>query len=220
MSNENKQFAVIGLGRFGISLCTEFARQGIDILAIDVDPEKVNQITNTVQQAVVADCSIESVVKELKLDDYDTVMVAIGDNLNSSIMATLILKELGIKNIWVKAKDQFHRKVLSKIGADRVIQPEHDMGISVAQSMIDKRVFNYLPLGSGLAITEIIVLQDYFGVKLGEHPFVKSNKTTLLGYKHGPEIIQDYSLETPLEVGDILILTGLESDLMKITHKL
>lgn len=220
MSNESKQFAVIGLGRFGISLCTEFARQGIDILAIDVDSEKVNQITNTVQQAVVADCSIESVVKELKLDDYDTVMVAIGDNLNSSIMATLILKELGIKNVWVKAKDQFHRKVLSKIGADRVIQPEHDMGVSVAQSMIDKRVFNYLPLGSGLAITEIIVLQDYFGIKLGEHPFVKSNKTTLLGYKHGPEIIQDYSLETALEVGDILILTGLESDLMKITHKL
>ena len=220
MNNDNKQFAVIGLGRFGTSLCTEFARQGIDILAIDVDEEKVNQISNVVQQAVVADCSIENVVKELKLEDYDTVMVAIGDNLNSSIMATLILKELGIKQVWVKAKDQFHHKILLKIGADRVISPERDMGISVAQSMIDKRVFNYLPLGSGMAITEIIISSTYLGIELGQHPFVKTSKTTLLAYKRGPEIIKDFDLKTSLETGDILILTGLEIDLMGIMHAL
>ena len=220
MSNGNKQFAVIGLGRFGSSLCTEFSRQGIDILAIDIDEDKVNQASRVVPQAIVADCSIENVVKELKLEDYDTVMVAIGDNLNSSIMTTLILKELGIKNVWVKAKDQFHHKILLKIGADRVISPERDMGISVAQSMIDKRVFNYLPLGSGLAITEIVILKDYLGLVLGEHPFVKSSKTTLLGYKRGPEVIKDFSLSTELEIGDILIITGLESDLMKITSSL
>ena len=220
MNNVNKQFAVIGLGRFGTSLCTELTRQGIDVLAIDEDVDKVNQISNFVTQAVVADCSKENVVKELKLEDYDTVMVAIGDNLNSSIIATLILKDLGIKRVWVKAKDQFHHKILVKIGADRVISPERDMGISIAQSMIDKRVFNYLPLGSGLAITEIIVLQDCSGKKLSEHPFVKSKKTTLLGYKRGPEIFKEYALDFELELGDILIVTGLETELMKITRTL
>ncbi len=220
MSQDKKQFAVIGLGRFGMSLCLELSKQGVDVLAIDIDIDKIREISVIAPQAIVADCSKEEIVQELKLDDYDIVMVAIGEDIKSSIITTLILKELGVKRVWVKAKDQFHHKILLKIGADRVINPERDMGISIAESMLGNCVFNYLPLGNALAITELIVTKNYSGKQLRQHPFADNNKIILLAYKRGAEIVKDFSLDTELQIGDILIVTGLETDLMEIIRSL
>ena len=100
----NKQIAVIGLGRFGQSLCLELMQQGAEVFAVDVDEVLVNEIADQVTQAVVADCSNENTVKELNLSTYDSVFVAIGEDSKASILTTLILKETGVKNIWVKTK--------------------------------------------------------------------------------------------------------------------
>ena len=101
MNMEKKQFAVIGLGRFGLALCEELMDQGAQVLALDIDEERVKLAAETSSHAIIADCSDEETVAELKLDEYDIVMVAIGDDINTSVLATLVLKELGVKNVFV-----------------------------------------------------------------------------------------------------------------------
>lgn len=121
MRRAEKQFAVIGLGRFGLAVCQELTDSGAQVLAIDVNEERVKLAASFVTQALVANCTHEETMAELKLDDYDMVMVAIGADMNSSILATLIAKEAGVKSVWVKANDKFQARVLQKIGADHII---------------------------------------------------------------------------------------------------
>ncbi len=128
MKTGDKQFAVIGLGRFGLAVCKELQDSGAQVLAVDINEDRVKEAASFVSQAVVANCTHEETVAELKLDDYDMVMIAIGADVNASILATLIAKEAGVKSVWVKANDRFQARVLQKIGADHIIMPERDMG--------------------------------------------------------------------------------------------
>ncbi len=112
---EEKEFAVIGLGRFGGSVCRTLSEQGMEVLAIDVDEEKVNEYASIASQAVVADSTDENVLKSLGIRNFDHVIVAIGDNIQASILTTLILKELGVEKITVKATNDYHEKVLKKL---------------------------------------------------------------------------------------------------------
>ncbi len=123
MKIRDKQFAVIGLGRFGLSVCQELADAGAQVLAVDVNEDKVKAATQFVTQAVVANCTLEDTAEELKLSDYDMVMISIGEDVNASILTTLVMKESGVKSVWVKANDKFHAKILQKIGADHIICP-------------------------------------------------------------------------------------------------
>lgn len=215
MKVDKKQFAVIGLGRFGLSLCEELMTQGAQVLALDIDENRVKLAAEIASHAIIADCSNEETVAELKLDEYDIVMVAIGDDINTSILTTLVLKEMGAKAVWVKAKDKFHAKILHKIGADKIINPERDMGIRIARSMVDKRVFDFLQLGSGLAIAEVVVGGKHNGERLDQHPCAKSDKLKLLGYKRGATIYDQPDLTVSLEIGDILIVAGEEKALQE-----
>ncbi|PMJ85935.1 potassium channel family protein, partial [Vibrio splendidus] len=182
----DKQYAVIGLGRFGLSVCKELQSSGAQVLAVDIDEERVKEAANFVSQAIVANCTSEETVKELRLDDYDMVMVSIGSDVNSSILTTLVVKESGAKAVWVKANDNFHGKILSKIGADHIIMPERDMGIRVARKMLDRRVLEFIDLGSGLAMTEIVIGSNFLGKKLGDLKLCKENGVEVLGFKRGP----------------------------------
>lgn len=213
MNLSEKQFAVIGLGRFGSALCEELRLQGAQVLALDIAEDKVSKLVDVVSHAVVADCSNEATVAELKLDEYDIVMVSIGDDVNASILTTLVLKEAGVRAVWVKAKDKYHAKILNKIGADKIISPERDMGIRIARNMLDKRVFDYLQLGSGLAIAEVVITRENFGVPLGQHICVKKSSIDVLAVKRGPIIHRDFGMDVPLEIGDILIVAGKEEEL-------
>ena len=215
MKVDKKQFAVIGLGRFGLSLCEELMTQGAQVLALDIDENRVKLAAEIASHAIIADCSNEETVAELKLDEYDIVMVAIGDDINTSILTTLVLKEMGAKAVWVKAKDKFHAKILHKIGANKIINPERDMGIRIARSMVDKRVFDFLQLGSGLAIAEVVVGGKHNGERLAQHPCAKSDKLKLLGYKRGATIYDQPDLTISLEIGDILIVAGEEKALQE-----
>ncbi|PKG39658.1 potassium channel family protein [Psychromonas sp. Urea-02u-13] len=220
MKLNDKQFAVIGLGRFGMALCEELSAQGAQVLAVDVIESHVKKAAEFASHAVVADCSNEETVLELKLDDYDIVMVAIGDDVNTSIFTTLVLKESGVKTVWVKAKDKYHAKILKKIGADKIISPERDMGIRIARNMLDLRIFDYLPLGSGLAIAEVVVGSKHFGSMINEHPCCQSEATTILAYKRGPTLHNHPDVTDKLEIGDILIVAGKEDKILEQFKKL
>ncbi len=220
MNLHNKQFAVIGLGRFGMALCEELASQGVQVLAIDIVERYVKKAAEFVSHAVVADCSDEEAVAELKLEDYDIVMVAIGADLNTSILTTLILKECGTKAVWVKAKNKYHAKILRKIGADKIISPERDMGIRVARNMLNKHIFDYLSLGSGLAITEVVVNSKHLGRPMYQHPCGLCDEMSILAYKRGPTIYSHPDLNTLLQMGDILIIAGQENKIKEQLSKL
>lgn len=122
-----KEFAVIGLGRFGGSICKALSEEGVEVMAMDIDEDKVNEYAKIASHAVIGDSTDESVLKNLGLRNFDHVIVAIGENIQASILTTLILKELGVNTITVKAQNDYHEKVLSKIGADHIVHPERDM---------------------------------------------------------------------------------------------
>ncbi|MEZ9655813.1 TrkA family potassium uptake protein [Vibrio splendidus] len=204
----DKQYAVIGLGRFGLSVCKELQSSGAQVLAVDIDEERVKEAATFVSQAIVANCTSEETVKELRLDDYDMVMVSIGSDVNSSILTTLVVKESGVKAVWVKANDKFHGKILSKIGADHIIMPERDMGIRVARKMLDRRVLEFIDLGSSLAMTEIVIGSNFLGKKLGDLKLCKENGVEVLGFKRGPNLTKAPELDVSLEIGDVMIIAG------------
>ncbi|MBY8286506.1 potassium channel family protein [Vibrio fluvialis] len=215
MKIRDKQFAVIGLGRFGLSVCQELTEAGAQVLAVDIDEEKVKAAMNYATQAIVANCTIEETVFELKLKDYDMVMVAIGEDINASILATLVVKESGAKSVWVKANDKFHVKILQKVGADHVIMPERDMGIRVARKMLDRRVLEFIELGSGLALTEVVIGSRMMGKRIDEMAICQEHGVQVLGFKRGPEMKKAPSLDTVMEIGDMLIVVGPQQTLTK-----
>ncbi|MEZ8731740.1 TrkA family potassium uptake protein [Vibrio splendidus] len=204
----DKQYAVIGLGRFGLSVCKELQSSGSQVLAVDIDEERVKDAAAFVSQAIVANCTSEETVKELRLDEYDMVMVSIGSDVNSSILTTLVVKESGAKAVWVKANDKFHGKILSKIGADHIIMPERDMGIRVARKMLDRRVLEFIDLGSGLAMTEIVIGSKFFGKQLRDLKLCKEVGVEVLGFKRGPNLTKAPELDVSLEIGDVVIIAG------------
>ncbi|GAA5647648.1 potassium channel family protein [Vibrio proteolyticus] len=208
MKTGDKQFAVIGLGRFGLSVCQELEDSGAQVLAVDINEDRVREAAGFVTQAIVANCTNEETVSELKLSDYDMVMVAIGADVNASILTTLVVKESGVKAVWVKASDRFQAKILQKIGADHVIMPERDMGVRVARKMLDKRVLEFQELGSGLAMTEIIVGSKLMGKTLGQLALCKVAGVQVLGFKRGPDITKAPDMDRSLEIGDIIIIVG------------
>ncbi|MGF1745559.1 potassium channel family protein [Vibrio minamisatsumaniensis] len=212
-----KQYAVIGLGRFGLSVCKELQSSGAQVLAVDVDEARVKEVAPFVSQAIVANCTSEETVKELKLDDYDMVLVSIGSDINASILTTLVVKESGVKVLWVKANDKFHGKILSKIGADRVIMPERDMGIRIARKMLDKRVLEFIDLGSDLAMTEIVIGHKLLGKRLCDLNLCKETDVQVLGFKRGPNLASAPSLDVSLETGDVIIIAGPKA---LLAHKL
>jgi len=214
MKISDKQFAVIGLGRFGLSVCQELTDSGAQVLAIDINEDKVKAVAQLVTQAIVANCTLEETVSELKLSDYDMVMVSIGEDVNASILTTLVLKEAGVKSVWVKANDKFHGKILQKIGADHVIMPERDMGVRVARKMLDKRVLEFQELGSNLAMTEVVIGARLMGKTIGQLSLCQDEAIQILGFKRGPEIIQQPDLARTLEIGDLLIVAGPKDQLM------
>ena len=147
-----KEFAVIGLGRFGGSICKALSEEGLEVMAMDIDEDKVNEYAKIASHAVIGDSTDESVLKNLGLRNFDHVIVAIGENIQASILTTLILKELGVNTITVKAQNDYHEKVLAKIGADHIVHPERDMAKRIAHNIVSNNVLDYLSCPTNTAL--------------------------------------------------------------------
>lgn len=163
---KNTQYAVIGLGRFGSSLAKELISLGYEVLGIDKDEEHVDEMDAFLTHTVVADCTDEEVLKSLGIRNFDCVVVAIGDDIQSSILTTILLKDLGVKTVVAKALSDLHGKVLQKIGVDRVIFPERDMGIRVAHQLVSPSLLDYIELSHDYTIAELAVTKKICGTTL------------------------------------------------------
>ncbi|MFC0270800.1 potassium channel family protein [Metabacillus herbersteinensis] len=215
-----KEFAVIGLGRFGGSICRALSDEGMEVMAIDSDEEKVNEYATIASHAVVGDTTDETVLKSLGIRNFDHVIVAIGDNIQASILTTLILKELGVKNITVKAQNDKHEKVLSKIGADRIVHPERDMGRRIAHNIISNNVLDYLELSDEHSIVEIVASDRLIGNTIIDLDIRAKYGINIVAMKRGREIIVSPQADEQIQKGDILIVIGADTDINRFEKRL
>ncbi|MBY6037892.1 TrkA family potassium uptake protein [Fictibacillus nanhaiensis] len=208
-----KQFAVIGLGRFGGSICREFAKMGYDVLAIDKDMEKVNEFATSATQAVQANSTDEKVMKSLGIRNFNHVIVSIGEDIQASILTTLLLKEAGVGKVWVKAQNDYHHKVLEKLGADRIIHPERDMALRVAQLISSEKIIDFIELSQEHSIVEIGVTDKLVNQTLTDLDVRARFGCNIVAIKRGDDILVSPIADVELAYGDVLVVIGRNEDL-------
>lgn len=214
-----KEFAVIGLGRFGGSICRTLSEQGMEVLVIDTNEDRVNEYSLIASQAVVGDSTDETVLKSLGIRNFDHVIVAIGDDIQASILTTLILKELGVKNITVKAQNDYHEKVLRKIGADHVVHPERDMGQRIANNIISNNVLDYLELSDEHSIVEIVAREKLAGHSIIDLDIRAKYGINIVAIKRNNDINVSPQANEIIEEDDILIVIGADNDINRFEKK-
>lgn len=214
-----KQFAVIGLGRFGGSVCRELYTMGHEVLAIDVNEDRVNDFSKYSTHAVVANATDENALKSLGIRNFEHVIVAIGDNIQASILCTLLLKEMQITNVWVKAQNQYHHKVVEKIGADRIIHPEQDMGIRIAHYLVSEKIIDYIELSPEYSIMEFIATDNVADYSIEALDIRARYGCTILGIKRGEEVIISPPPDQFINMDDILIVVGHNKDLKRFEEE-
>ncbi|MEQ6388853.1 TrkA family potassium uptake protein [Bacillaceae bacterium S4-13-58] len=215
-----KEFAVIGLGRFGGSICKELSMEGMNVLAIDINEDRVNEFKDVASHAVIADTTDENVLRELGIRNIDHVIVAIGDNIQSSILTTLMLVEIGVKKITVKAQNDYHEKVLNKIGAHHVVHPERDMGKRIAHNLISNNVLDYLELSDEYSIVEVKAGTKISGRTLIELDIRAKYGCNVVAIKRGKEIIVSPMASEKINVNDIMIVIGADQDISRFEKNL
>ena len=214
-----KEFVVIGLGRFGGSIVRELIDQGADVMAVDIATERVDEYAAIATQAVVADTTDETVLKSLGIRNFEHVIVAIGDDIQSSILTTLMLKEIGVKKITVKAQNDYHEKVLRKIGADQVVHPERDMGIRIANNILSQNVLDYLELSDEHSIMEIKVNEKIAGKSLVDLDIRARYGINIVAIKRGNSINVSPPADEKLQLNDVLIMIGADVDINRFEKK-
>jgi trk system potassium uptake protein TrkA len=163
-----KQFAVIGLGNLGFYLATSLYKKGHEVLAIDHKPNLIQDIKDYVSQAVVADTTDRKVLEELGLKDMDAVIVCIGSSVNNSILTTLNLSEIGVTNLFAKALSEPHGRILERVGAKKILFPEKDTGIALAERLHSPNMLEYLPFVEGFTIIQMSPPSSFIGKTLLE----------------------------------------------------
>ena len=214
-----KQIVVIGLGRFGSSVCRELHTLGHEIMAIDTDPEKVDAVANSASFTVIADATDKSQLDSLGVRNFEHAIVAIGDDLQASVLCTLMLKELGLPKVWVKARDLQHEKILDKVGADRVIQPEKEMGIRVAHHVDSDKIVDYIDLSKDYSIIELVASGKMADKTLMDLNIRKEFNCVVLAIKKQEEVNIAPAIDDIVEQGNVLIVMGHKDDLKRLEDK-
>jgi trk system potassium uptake protein TrkA len=205
-----KQFAVIGLGNFGFYLASGLSQKGHEVLGIDINSRQVQEIRDQVSRAVIADATDPQALMELELEKMDAVVVSIGSTLNSSILATLNLKDMGVKRVVAKAVSDAHGRILQKIGADEIYFPEKDIALTAAQRLDNPNVLDYLPLMEGYSIAQLAPPRDFIGKTLIELDLINRFGIQVVAVK---ELVPENVVMIPtgrflVKDSDILILLG------------
>ena len=203
-----KQFAIIGLGRFGSSLALELMDLGYEVLGIDRDEEVVEDMSEFLTHTVVADATDEEVLKSLGIRNFDCGIVAIGDEIQTSILAAILLKELGVSMVVAKAISVLHGRALQKLGVDRVIFPERDMGIRVAHQLVTPNLLDYIELSKDYRIVEMTVTECMDGKTLNElNTRVRYGISVLALNQRAGVIVAPTAMDV-LSAGDIMVVIG------------
>lgn len=209
----SKQFAIIGMGRFGSSVARTLYELDFEVMGIDENEERINENIQYVTHAVVADTTDERALKELGIRNFDVVVVAIGVDIQASILTVLTLKELGVKKIVAKAQNERHGQVLYKVGADRVVFPERDMGVRVAHNLISANVLDFIELAEDYSVAEVIVSTRMVGKSLRQLDLRALYEVNVIAIKSGDKFNITPNPDDLIRVGDVLVVIGNNKDL-------
>lgn len=214
-----KQFVVIGCGRFGSSVAKTLCKLGYDVLAIDKDPDKVQEIAEYVTHAVQADANDENALRTIGIRNFDVAVVTIGSDIQASIMGTLLVQELGIKKVIAKAQNELHAKVLYKIGAHKVIFPERDMGIRVAHNLVSSNILDVIEFAPDYSIIEVIAKEEWTNKSLKELKLPNEYGVSVMAIKSGDDLNISPYAEDVIRRGDTLIVIGDNASLKKLEQE-
>lgn len=203
-----KSYMVVGLGRFGSEVARRLYAAGCEVLAMDSSSELVQHISNDVTQAVVADAKDKGVLRALGAKDFDCAIVAIGDSLADSVLATMNLKELGVPYIVCKAHDETHRQVLKKLGADRVVIPEQENAVRLAKSLSSPNVLEYIELSEDYGIIEVPAPKIWEGKSLRELNVRAKLGVNILAVKRNGEISVSPAADFQIAGEDVVVVLG------------
>lgn len=217
-----QSFVIIGLGRFGGSICRTLIESGQEVLAIDSSEDRVNEYMNIATHAVVANAQDEMTLRSLGIRNFDQVIVAIGEDIQASILVTLMVKEMGVPKVLAKAQNEYHARVLEKIGADRVVHPERDMGQRIAHNLVSKNILDYLELSDEFSLAEINVTnRKFYGKTLDELDFRQRfglNVVAIRRDKQDPIVTP--GAEEVVQKDDHLVVIGRDEDVDYLDEKM
>lgn len=211
-----KTFVVIGLGRFGQSVALNLSELGYDVLAIDKSQETIQSISRRVTHAVIGDATDEAVLNSLGVRNFDTAVVAIGDNMEASIMVTVLLKELGVEQVVAKAQNPLHATVLDKVGADMVVFPEIDMGERLAHRLAQSNILDYIEISPEYSIVEIALPESWVGRTIKNLDIRAKYGLNIIAIKSHNQINISPDPDERFEKDDIIVVLGANDDLDKI----
>lgn len=214
-----KSFVVVGLGRFGTETARKLYLQGCEVLAIDTDPTLVERVSDEVTQAVVGNAQDKEVLRALGVKDFDCAIVAIGDSLSDSVLATMNLKELGVPYVVCKAHDETHRQVLKKLGADRVVIPEQENAARLAKSLASHNVLDYIELSEDYGIIDVPAPKSWWNKSLIELNVRAKLGVNILAFKRNGDITVSPSANFRISEGDIMVVLG-DNAALKAVQKL
>ncbi|MCR9123514.1 MAG: TrkA family potassium uptake protein [Phyllobacteriaceae bacterium] len=220
MAVTSRSFAVVGLGSFGSAVATELQRSGNTVAGIDIDEKRVSRVAEHLSSTAILDATDEDALREIGIDGYGAAIVAIGDDIEASILTTMNLKLVGVETIWVKAAGKAHHRILSKLGVARVIQPEQEMGRHIAQMLNNPAVQDYVSLGNGFHVVNILVPERMEGKTLDALKIGKSYDLQLLGLMRGTDYVDCDNGGLTLREKDKLLVLGKRADLRRFGDSL
>lgn len=216
----NKQYAVLGLGRWGLSLAKTLFDNGNEVLAVDNDEERVALLGENCTYALVGDLADEAVLKSIGIDSFMTVIVAIGENMQASIICALICKQLGAKYVIAKANNKNHAKILEKIGVDKVIIPEDDSAVKTAHILMRPSVIEMLESNEGYSIVKIAIPEGWIGKTISEVNVRRQSKLNILFISNDDGKREIPSADSKFATSDYVTLGGLAEDVDAFIKKI
>lgn len=213
---KRKQFGVLGLGRFGMSVAKTLSKNGFDVIAVDSDPDNVQEASEFVTYAAMADITDEAALRGLGLANVDVAVVAVGGNLEAGVMSTLICKEMGIPYLVAKAKNDRQKKILDKLGADRVVFPEGEMGVRIANTLSYDGFVDFMELADEFAIAELSPFKDWIGKSLIDLNFRQAYGLNVVGIKSKGVFDVSPDVDRCFEKNDIIVVIGESSQLQNL----
>lgn len=211
-----QSFIVLGLGRFGQSVAKTLYELGHEVLAIDENENLIQSISEHVTYALVGNVTEENVLKAVGVKNFDAAVVSTGRNLEASILVTQMLKEMGIKFILAKAQNELHAKVLTKLGADRVVFPEQDMGVRAAHNLVSTNIIDYIELSPDYTIVEINPPKRWEGKTLKDLNVRVKYGVNIIAIKNAAKINVSPTADYIVNSNDILVVIGAKSDIDKL----
>ncbi|MDA8228476.1 MAG: TrkA family potassium uptake protein [Desulfitobacterium hafniense] len=208
-----KQFLVIGLGRFGTSVALNLSALGHEVLAMDKNPHAVQAIADSVTHSVQADARDEETLKALGVRNFDVAIVAIGDDIQANILITLMLKDMGLKYVVAKAQTALHGRVLEKVGADRIIYPEKDMGLRLAHNLVTANVMDFIELSPDYSVVEIVSPLKFVDKTLSKLELRNQYGLSVMAIRRGSQIVVAPGGDEVIRDKDILVIIAKNEDL-------